>query len=254
MTNTKVTFGYDGTDFNGSQRQPSQRTVEGELLLGLEKLYQKQVGVVISGRTDSGVHACGQVFNYRAPVEIPESNLKDALNSILPDDIQVLNIEIVDNDFNSRFSAVSREYKYIFTQQELPLIFRNYIATYPKFNIDLELLNVTCKSIVGVHEFTHFKCTGSSERHDNREIIDCSAKSVIISDPFSEASIDAFEITFHANSFLYRMVRNLVGAMIEVLREKQSVEKFIRLLDPKAVPFKYTTAPSKGLSLIKVNY
>jgi len=254
LTNLKVTFGYDGTGFSGSQRQPAQRTVEGELLLGLEKLYQQSIDITISGRTDSGVHASGQVFNFNAPKNIPEANLKDALNSILPEDIQVLNIETVDNDFNARFSARSREYKYILTQGELPLTLRNFIATYPKFPIDMELLNALCRSIIGVHEFTHFKCTGSNERHDNREIIECSARQINLSSPFSKTDIGATEITFHANSFLYRMVRNLVGAMIEVLRGKQTLNSFKGLLNPSQERFLYTTAPAKGLSLIKVNY
>lgn len=254
LTNTKATIRYKGTCFSGSQVQPTQRTVEGELKKGLKELYKIDVPLVLSGRTDSGVHAEGQVINYNAPLEIPNGNVLNALNSILPDDIQVVNIETVDDEFNARFSAVSREYRYLFTQKEVPLWLNDFVVRYPEFNIDMNEFTELCEIIVGENTFTHFKALGSNERHDRREIKKCCVAKTDMQSVFYDTPLPVYQFVVEANSFLYRMVRNLIGAMIEVLRGKQSIADFKAMLTSKNKIYLYTTAPAKGLCLMKVNY
>lgn len=234
---------YDGTDYRGFQRQLNEPTVQGELEKALRRLKSPKPVVIGAGRTDSGVHACGQViafdFNWKHPTEA----LKKALNVNLPSDIAVLELTEADVDFHPRYDARRRTYTYyIYNQTTRNPLWRRISWHVPQ-PLDVSRLNKTAELIVGRRDFATF---GQAPQGTNtvREVFES----------FWLVTDGLLVYRIEADAFLYKMVRSLVGTMKRVGDGTWTLEYFVEALTATDRSFAAQTAPAKGLFLTKVSY
>lgn len=266
LANIKLVIEYDGTDFHGSQVQAGQRTVQGELERALRQLTQEKVQAMFSGRTDSGVHAIGQVVNFRTSVRHDTGTYVRALNAILPKDVAVRQAEEVEPGFHSRYSARSREYRYTILNAAVPSpILRRY-ALHVAGKLDLAAMSRACQVLVGRHDFASFtgagrgvpdqdsgiEVDGGDEGDTVREIyhagLDCSCRLP------EESSGRLVELDISANAFLPHMMRNIVGTLLLVGRGKIDWLGLATVLRAKDRRLAGPTAGPHGLCLMKVVY
>jgi tRNA pseudouridine38-40 synthase len=236
----KLTLEYDGTGFRGWAAQPGLRTVEGELQAVLEQVYPEWDRLAVAGRTDTGVHATGQVASVDVEGGPPAERTAEALNAVLPDDIAVLSGEAAALDFHARLSATSRSYRYrVFRRRiQSPLEARRS-WWYPK-PIDEATLADAAELLLGEHDFRAFTPTGTQHAAFRRSVLEARW--------LEHGDLLEFEIT--ADSFLRHMVRTLVGTMLEL-----PPQRIAELLDgDHARPDAGTTAPPWGLYLERVSY
>lgn len=241
--NVKLTIQYDGTDFSGSQIQPGQRTVQSELEIALEKLLDEKITTHFSGRTDSGVHAKEQSVNFDLKnTSIPPDKIFYPLNRYLPEDILALNSEIVPDDFNSRFSAKKRTYRY-FIRRYNDLFRNRYSLIYP-YDIDLEKMNSASSLFKGKMDFQAF----CSARSDVKNYI-CE-----ISELFFFKEKDEVVMQISANRFLHNMVRIIVSVFLDLNRNRLTEDEIIDIIGKKDRKLSPKTISPKGLFLWKVEY
>ena len=240
--NLKLTIEYDGTDFAGWQIQTSERTVQGEIEKVLTTILGKKTELVGSGRTDSGVHAFGQVANFVIEEEVDLPKLLHSLNSMLPTDIVIRELTEVPEDFHARYSAISRIYSYRIHLGRSALNHRHVWELL--YDLGLEELKWCAEVIRGEHDFTSF-CVAKSQKDD------CSCE-VMVADWKKVGR----ELLFHieADRFLHTMVRSLVGTMVEVGRGFLPKEEFGEIVTLKDRTEAGPTAPAKGLCLVAVRY
>lgn len=246
--NVLLTISYDGTDFAGWQKQlkhgvQKARTVQGEIETALERMHKHPVDLFGSGRTDSGVHAIGQIANFRSDIKnIQSGNYVQALNSCLPQDIRIMDARFVDDSFNARFNSKSRTYKYFCNCAPVtPAHILRYCWNL-RYTPNISTLNSMAALLSGEMDFTSFAASGDVSQSKHRYIED--ARFIM------QESRLVFSIT--ANAFLYHMVRSLVGTMLELEKKGCGEKEFLRILeacDRKAALF---TAPAKGLFLWQV--
>lgn len=236
-----MTIEYDGTGFAGWQLQPELRTVQGELEQALQSILQQEVRITGAGRTDAGVHACGQVVHFDARDFSNGINWTKALNSILPEDIIVREVAEAPADFNARFAAKSRSYRYQIHLGPTALERGRCWPVY--YSLDFTLLERCAALLSGTHDFSAF-C--SEEERDKREatVTEASWK--------KSGEFLSFDIT--ASRFLRGMVRMLVGTMVEVARGFMSLEQFQKLLQNPEGKKGGPLAPAAGLFLMRVVY
>ncbi len=242
MRNIKLLIEYDGTNFVGWQIQPNGRSVQGEIKKAIKQITGEDVNLIGASRTDAGVHARGQVANFKSQTEIPPENLKKALNSILPDDIVIHFVEDVSPDFHARYSAIEKTYRYFISRNKIA-IGRNYVW-FVRYEIDFEKLQECAKLIIGKHDFEIFSKKGTN------------VKNYICDVKFAnwEKEKDRFVFTITANRFLYGMVRGLVGAMIDVARGRFEIDVFKKMIFEKSTQTELMHAPASGLFLEEVRY
>lgn len=232
--------------------QAQNRTVAGELQSALNELYRKKVAFNYAGRTDSGVHAGGQVVNFHTESEIPIDVLPNVLNRLLPSDMGINSAIKVSDNFHARFSASAREYHYLFSNEEIPFYLKDTVVNAPIKTLQphLEALR---GAVMGIHDFQSFVASGGDQKSTRREIIEFDIQEMTQKMLYENSQIRLYRLRIIANSFLYRMVRNLTGAIWEVLNEKQTVDDFANMLENKE-KFYYKTAPAHGLCLVNVEY
>jgi tRNA pseudouridine38-40 synthase len=242
MRNIRVTIEYDGTDFWGWQIQRKGRCVQGVLQDALFKLLQEKVNVIAAGRTDSGVHARGQVANFRTNSQRDLKIIFKALNNLTPEDIIIHDILEVPVEFNARFDALERTYRYYISLRPLAIGKRYCWYCYYKLNFDL--LNECCEYLKNVENFKSF-CYSRSE-----------VKTHIchINKAFWIKDGDNLTFEISANRFLHGMVRTLVGTMLDVSRGHISIEEFKEIFVKLDRRFATKTAPPEGLILERVKY
>ena len=210
--NLKFTLAYDGSLFQGSQKQPNGLTVEDKLLKAFKKI-NIETNIVLSGRTDKEVHATGQVFNCIVPdFWIDFFKLKEVLNKNLPTSIKISKISKVDDNFHSRFHAKKRVYRYLITSKPTTP-FNDKFITYVK-DIDKELLQKAIKEFIGVHDFKYFHKTGSDKELTKREVFNAE---------FYKYK-DIYVFKFTANSYLRSQIRLMVGFLLAINNKKQTIE------------------------------
>ena len=242
MRNIKLTLEYDGTNYVGWQRQDNGRSIQGEIETALQKLLQETVNVIGAGRTDAGVHARGQVANFRTETTLPLEDIKRGLNALLPDDIVVLEVDDVPMGFHARYSAKERMYSYLITRIPSALL-RNY-SWYVKYRLDLDLMRQAAATIVGSHDFESF-CRANSD-------VDHHTCTVFTSCWQEDGTLLRYSIS--ADRFLHGMVRALLGTMVDVGRGYATLEEFTKLFEKKNRSEAGMAAPAKGLILEKVVY
>lgn len=239
----KLTFEYDGTDFNGWQKQPEGRTVQGIIEKALSTFYQEKISIIGQGRTDSGVHAKAQVAHADLPVSYSIARLHRALRGLLPKDVALLKAEEIHDDFHARFHAKSREYQYVVLEKPSPLL-RNY--SWQTFKpISFDRLNECASSILGEHDFINF-CIPPDEPE--------MTTICTINKSNWQKNDQKLIYEIEGNRFLRHLVRRLVGTMVQVGDGTTSMEQFHNLLTGKETDRKGHAAPAKGLVLRKVKY
>lgn len=254
LRNIKLVVQYKGHCFFGIQRQCNTYTVEDVLSSALRKLYCQDIKITYSGRTDSGVHAYGQVINYKAPFEIPLSGIESFLNNRLNGQILVTHISSEDAEFNSRYTAKSREYHYLFTNGLVPLYLDEYVSKV-SFIPDLNCFSSFQELFEGKHDFRNFRKTGSDEKTTVREIYKMNLHCLQHEGLYSKDILTIYRFEISGNAFLRQMVRNIVGALFEYMKGKVDITQLARLLscqDQRTNEF--SAAPAKGLCLVNVNY
>jgi len=247
MRNIRLTIEYDGTNYCGWQVQkrkgirPSiQQTIEKALCT----ITQSKVRLVGSGRTDAGVHALGQVANFTTDTAIAPERLQKALHALLPGDIVVTGVCLVDAEFHSRFKAKSKVYRYTVVNRTLPSVFLRSTSYLYCFPLDIKLMQKEAKAILGRHDFSAFCASGGGAKSPVRTI-----KKIEI-----RKAGDLVYFTIEAGGFLYNMARNIVGTLLEIGRGKfpaGSLKKILASGDRRRAG---PTAPAKGLCLVEVKY
>ena len=240
--NIKLKLEYDGTEFSGWQRQPNLRTVQGEIENKLTEILGEDISLIGSGRTDAGVHALGQIANFKTLTALDLQSILKGLNSLLPEDLWIKDIEEVDLDFNCRYKAKSRVYRYkIYLGKNVFL--RRYVWEVV-YNLDFKKIKQATKRITGKHDFTSFCVTQSSKEENTCEVQKASWE--------KEGNNLEFEI--ESNRFLHTMVRSLVGTIIDVGRGYFSLDDLEQIFKSQDHRKAGLTAPAKGLYLVRVNY
>ena len=243
MGRYKLTIQYDGSAFYGWQLQAKERTVQGVLEMAVQKIT-KSMGrnpVHGAGRTDTGVHALGQVAHVDFETRLNEIELKNALNGNLPHDCRVLDLEKVNKDFQARFDATKRHYQYqCYTGDSI--LYQNQSWHLQK--LDLEKLNQLSMHLIGDHDFLSLSKFREGLQHTRCVIYKSEWK--------SDGKMVIFYIT--GNRFLHHMVRYLVGTMIAVVKKEFSEEDFLSLIINPKKDARIFKAPSEGLILIQVDY
>lgn len=242
-----ITISYDGTNFSGYQKQPRERTIQGELEKVLKEINgDKKVEVHGSGRTDAGVHALAQRVHFDLETKITPEKLSKALNSLLPEDIFVRRVEEVSDDFHARFSAIGKEYIYKINLGEYNPLERNYVYQYNK-KLDVVEMERAMKYLEGTHNFKSFTKT-DEEKDDYVRTI---SQTNLIRD---SKDVNKIILDFVGTGFLRYMVRNIVGTLIAVGEGKLRSEEIINILKKEDRREAGRTANPEGLYLKNVFY
>lgn len=242
MRNIKLNIEYDGTDFAGWQIQPGQRTVQGLLEEKLRGMLEEKISVLCSGRTDAGVHAAGQVANFKTSRDIPLKAFEEGLNSLLPRDVAIIKAEEAAEDFHARFDAKSRRYRYQIVFRRSPL--RERYAWRMTYKADPAVLQTLAGQMLGQHDFTSF---ASAQAEVNNFI--CHVEKA----EWAFAN-DMWTFEIKANRFLHNMVRILIGTMIDMSRGQMDHNDFGKIMTAKDRTLAGKTAPACGLCLMEVLY
>jgi len=240
----KVMLEYDGTEFAGFQYQVGQRTVQAEVETAITRLTGHELRISAAGRTDTGVHALGQVIGFQADTRIPIDNLAAALNSALPRDIAAVKAEEVDAAFHARFSAKSRSYVYLMRNRaQRSAIFDRYSWNVP-LDLDVDRMNSAASSLMGVYDFAAWANETSETSSTVREVtrIGVRRRSGFI------------VLSIEASGFLRGMVRNVVGTLVEIGAGKRPPEDTERITASKDRGQAGPSAPPQGLCLMRVKY
>ncbi len=245
MKNYKIVIQYDGTRYDGWQKQGNTKnTIQGKL----EDILQKMAGIPVevhgSGRTDAGVHSKGQVANFHIDTKMSCEEIRDYINEYLPKDIGVLSVEVVHDRFHSRLNAIGKTYEYRIVTSKIPHVFeKNYVYQYGK-KLDVQAMRQAAIYLVGEHDFLGFCSLKKMKKSSVRTITSIEIEEIE----------DEINIKITGNGFLYNMVRIIVGTLIEVGigdRKSEEIEEVLTKRDRQLAGF---TAPSSGLSLLKVYY
>lgn len=247
MVRYLITFSYDGSGFNGYQKQPKHRTVQGELEKALKSINNnKKVDLQAAGRTDAGVHALNQKAHFELEVTITEEKLKMALNSLLPNDIYVKQAEEVDDTFHARYNVKAKEYMYLINIGEYNPLERNYVYQYNK-PLDIVAMERALKYLEGEHNFESFSPSNNEKDNYVRTI----SQTNLIRDLKNPNKIT---ILFLGTGFLRYMIRNMIGTLIEIGEGKRKAEDIIEIIDAKDRKAAGPTSNPEGLYLKNVFY
>jgi tRNA pseudouridine38-40 synthase len=258
----KLTLAYDGTEFHGWQVQPGLSTIQGELQAALGRVTGESPLPQGSGRTDAGVHALAQVASFQLTAPIPAGNLLRALNRTLPPAIRVIDSQVVPATFHARHSAVAKSYEYrVFRGEICPPWVYPYVYSYPK-RLNFDTLVVAAELFLGEHDFTSFAATDPdvATREDlHADEVDPANTNVriVYYSAWEAQQNDAGELWIYrvrGNGFLHHMVRNFVGAMVDVGRGLTTLERLKWVLEARSRSEAGPTAPASGLFLTAVEY
>ena len=245
MKNIKLVVAYDGSRYNGWQRQTNSPNTIQELMENvISSCIKEKINIVSSGRTDAGVHAYGQVINFNMNSPLPLKEIQRIINIELPNDIAVKNIEEVGERFHARYNAKSKIYTYKILNSDVHDPFRRKYAYYCPHNLDVEKMKKASRHFIGQHNFNGFSSAKASKKSTDRIIY-----SVDITQESNEISI-----SYHGNGFLYNMVRIMTGSLIEIGLSKLPEDIIVNALKNGERQSAGYTAPPQGLFLVEVKY
>lgn len=245
MRNIRLLLQYEGTRYQGWQRQESsENTIQGKLEKLLSQMCGEPIEIQASGRTDAGVHAEGQVANFHTTCQMPVEEMLRYMNAYLPQDIAVIDIAEASERFHSRLNATGKCYRYQVWNSEVPNVFlRRYALEYPK-PLDLEAMRQAAGYLLGEHDFKAFTSTKKGKKSTVRRI-----DRITI-----EQTGDLITFTFYGNGFLYHMVRILMGTLLEVGIGERTAESIPGVIASKNREKAGALIAAKGLTLVKVDY
>ena len=247
MTRYKALISYDGHDFAGFQRQPHARSVQEEIEKTLTRINKGQPIVIHgAGRTDSGVHALGQVIHFDLPSARDVEKLRFALDTQTPEDIDVISVEEVTEDFHARYQPHSKTYEFLVDigRPKNPMM-RHYATHYP-YPLEISLMEQAIKALEGTHDFTGFTASGTSVENKVRTITEASLT--------FDAQRNFLVFTFSGNGFLYKQIRNMVGTLLKIGNKRMPVNQIERILEEKDRQLAGPTAAPNGLYLKEIIY
>ncbi len=245
MPNIRLILEYNGCNFHGWQVQPGLRTVQGELKKIIETVLREEVGeLVAAGRTDAGVHARGQVMNFKCKSTPDLGRLANSVSSLLKNEVSVIGADFVGDEFNSRFHAKTKQYSYTILNRPVPETIDRGLVWFISGKLDLPRITEEAKLLIGEHDFASFEGAKSEASSTVRRILE---SELIIRPPY---------LTYRVvgAGFLKQMVRNIVGTLVDIGRGQLEVGSVLELLAYKDRSRAGVTAPAWGLSLDWVKY
>lgn len=244
MRNIKLIIEYDGKDYNGWQKQPDKLNIQGTIENAISQITNEEIELTASGRTDAGVHAIGQVANFKTNSNLPIEKMAIAINSKLKKSIVIKKAEEVDERFHARYNCKKKTYKYVIDNSEYgTAIYRNLQYHIPQ-KLNIENMQKAVKYFEGEHDFKGFKSTGGSGKTTVRTIY--SAK--------VDKKDDIITIELTGNGFMYNMVRIIAGTIVEVGLGKIKYDEIEQIIEAKDRQKAGKTLPAYGLYLVKVEY
>jgi len=239
-----MTLEYEGTRYKGWQRQSRDLSIQQVIEEALETITVERVPVAGSGRTDSGVHARGQTASFRSVTSLPPERLRRALNAVLPEDIAVLSVEMAPDGFHARFTAHRKTYRYEILNCRQRRVFGRGTHHRESRALDVEAMRDAAGRLVGRHDFAAFTCSGSEPGSTVRVIHELDVR--------RDGEIVLVEVV--GNGFLYKMVRSIVGTLLEVGRGERAAVDVDAILASRDRTRAGPSAPARGLTLISVDY
>ena len=244
MRNIKLIIEYEGTNYHGWQIQSNALSIQQVIQDALSKITKSEVTLIGAGRTDTGVHASGQVANFHTDAKMLPDAFQRALNSILPKDIVILRAEEVDDTFHSRYSAISRVYKYTILNRAYPSALVRNLAYFIPYELNVSNMSVMCQNLIGTMDFSSFQRTGSSR---NNPV--CTMR-----EARCWREEDFIYMQFEADSFLRGMIRAIVGTLLKLNQKTNAIAHLQKILDLRARSAAGKSAPPHGLCLMEVKY
>jgi tRNA pseudouridine38-40 synthase len=245
MRNIKLVIEYDGGAYHGWQIQPGLRTIQGVIREKIAQITQTDVNLIGAGRTDAGVHALGQVANFKTENTIVVEALQRGLNGLLAPDIVITAAEEVGEEFHARFSAHSKVYEYRILNQPYPSALSRHYAWFIQRELDIAAMRKCAATLIGSHDFSSFRASGDESRHSIREVFCLEIE---------RRAENLLTVTIKANAFLREMVRSIVGTLVDVGQGKTSPEEFLEIFQAHDRRRAGMTAPAHGLFLVAVIY
>jgi tRNA pseudouridine38-40 synthase len=242
--NLKVVIEYDGTNYGGWQRQKNAMTVQQALEEAIERIVQQKVTLTGASRTDAGVHALGQVANFRTASRIPAGRLLLAINSQLPPDVVVKSVAGVDDSFHATFNARSKVYRYTILNRPVRSALDRDFCHFVGPTLDVNAMRRAARFLIGRHDFKAFESDADPESNSVRTVMRASW----------QRDGHYLVFTIEGDGFLYNMVRAIVGTLTDVGRGKITPQGLKDILESRDRTFAGPTAPAKGLCLVKVKY
>lgn len=244
MRRIKMIIEYDGSNYHGFQIQQNAHTIQAEIEESIYKLTGEKVTIVSAGRTDAGVHALGQVIAFNTMSSIPADKWRFALNSFLPQDIQVIDSREVEPDFHPRFDAISKHYSYVIYRKKSGRVFYRKYALCNDEILNIEAMKEAGRMIEGKHNFKSFCASGSSAKTFQRSVKYCCL----------HETDSCLRMEIEANGFLYNMVRIIMGTLLEVGRGNFTPEYVQDIIAAEDRSLAGPTVAPQGLYMVEVNY
>ncbi len=244
IRNILLKIEYDGTNYSGWQSQKNSRSIQDTIEAALKRITGRKARLIPCGRTDAGVHALGHIANFKTASHIPLYKLQRGLNSVLPEDIVIKEAREVQLKFHARFDAKSKTYRYTIINGASPSAIQRNFTVHIPYRLNLALMKKEAKVLIGRHDFRSFQAADRIERSSVRTIKRLDIKK----------SGGLIKITVEADGFLYNMVRNIAGTLIEIGRGKFKPGSTVKILKAKNRKLAGPTAPAKGLCLMEVKY
>ncbi len=275
MRNLKLTLAYDGTNYVGWQIQTNGRAIQEVVERAISKLTGEAAKLLVAGRTDSGVHALGQVCSLRTNTPIPCHGFRNALQDILPDDILVREVEEVPLEFHATYSAKCKHYRYVIWNSKLPNPFSRQFAYHYHVALDADVMHVAAQELLGTHDFRCFETKWPNKATSVRTVLRTAVtrqtgwpvitypeptdsqpyeSPMMRPAPVAPAGCDFLWIDLVADGFLYNMVRTIAGTLMRVGRGYWQPSDIRRIIDQQNRTLAGETAPPQGLYLVNVDY
>lgn len=248
MRNYKLTLQYDGTKYNGWQRQGNTaNTIQGKLNEIIGKYLKEEIDIAGSGRTDAGVHAYGQVANFKTRQRLDTEKFLYDMNRYLPHDIRIIAVEEADDRFHARLSAVSKTYEYVIDNGKVSNVFGRKYAWRVEEKLNVEEMRKAAKFLIGTHDYTSFCGNKKFKKSAVRTVTD-----IVIEELGEEKEM--IRISYTGNGFLQNMVRIMTGTLLEVGLGKRSADSMREVIEAKSREAAGMMAPPEGLFLKGVCY